>query len=96
LRLTGQACAAGHHVHQVGQYRRYGKRAAFAARHGLGRLDAWRPLAGGMVHSVLLPNERAVLRVNVRGREAPRVAKEAWVRDHVARVAGPRGRYHSA
>jgi hypothetical protein len=65
--------------------------AAVAARHGLGRLDAWRPLAGGLVNPVLLLNERVVLRVNVRERDAPKVAKEAWVLGHVARAAGPRG-----
>jgi high-affinity nickel-transport protein len=37
-RLTGRACGTGYHVHPVGQYRRYGARAAFAVGvvHGLG------------------------------------------------------------
>ena len=60
--------------------------AAIAARHGLGPLTTWGPLAGGVVNPVLLLNEHAVLRINVRNAEDPKVAKEAWVLD---RLAGP-------
>jgi aminoglycoside phosphotransferase (APT) family kinase protein len=59
--------------------------AAIAGRYGLGLLTAWRDLAGGVVNPVLLLNERAVLRINVRTPADPKVAKEAWV---LARLAG--------
>jgi aminoglycoside phosphotransferase (APT) family kinase protein len=60
--------------------------AAIAARHGLGSLETWEPLAGGVVNPVLLLNGRAVLRINVRNAADPKVAKEAWV---LGRLAGP-------
>lgn len=59
--------------------------AAIAARYGLGPLTGRRDLAGGVVNPVLLLNERAVLRINVRTPDDPKVAKEAWV---LARLAG--------
>lgn len=65
--------------------------AAIAARHGLGPLETWGPLAGGVVNPVLLLNGRAVLRINVRNAEDPKVAKEAWVLEWLAGSPAPLG-----
>src|SRR5262245_29583924 len=58
--------------------------ATIAARHGLGPLRSCAPLVGGVVNPVLLLNECAVLRINVRNADDPKVAKEAWVLDWLA------------
>jgi aminoglycoside phosphotransferase (APT) family kinase protein len=65
--------------------------AAIAARHGLGSLTTWGPLAGGVVNPVLLLNEHAVLRINVRNAADPKIAKEAWVLDRLAGSPPPLG-----
>src|SRR5215204_3646784 len=66
---------------------------ASAAWHGLSPLTDWGRWPGGVVNPVLLLNGHAVLRINVRNAEDPKVAKEAWVLD---RLAGPmpRSRKH--
>lgn len=51
---------------------------AIAQRHRLGPVASVRVLTGGIVNPVLLLNERAVLRVNVRDAAEPKVPKEAW------------------
>jgi aminoglycoside phosphotransferase (APT) family kinase protein len=59
--------------------------AALVERHGLGHLASWHRLPGGIVNPVLLlelaggPKSAAVLRINVRNPEIPKVTKEAWV-----------------
>jgi fructosamine-3-kinase len=52
--------------------------AAIAALWGLGPLVSVAPLGGGVVNSALLLNGRAVLRINTREPDAPKIAKEAW------------------
>jgi len=51
---------------------------AVAARWGLGRLAEAVPLVGGAVNPAWLLNGRAVLRLNQREPDSPKVAKEAW------------------
>ncbi len=52
--------------------------AAVAARWGLGALTEAEPLVGGVVNPAWLLNRRAVLRLNQREPDSPKVAKEAW------------------
>src|SRR3954447_24194302 len=58
--------------------------ASVVTEHELGKLAGWRRLEGGVVNPALLldlregPATQAVLRVNVRNPELPKVAKEAW------------------
>src|SRR4051812_10384097 len=65
--------------------------AAIARRAGLAPPAHVRPAPGGVVNPVLILDERAVLRINVRQAGDPKVAKEAWVLGLLAGAPPPLG-----
>ncbi len=65
--------------------------AAVAARWELGPLHSVAPLAGGVVNPAWLLNGQAVLRINQREPDSPKIAKEAWALRWVAGRLGTVG-----